>query len=475
MSPEPRFIPEFAILGHPNEGKSSVVSTLTEDDTVRVGPFPGETRVCQSFPITVDRGEIIRFIDTPGFQNPRQTLAWMRAYTGPGEQVVQAFIDAHREDPRFRDECELLTPVARGAGIIYVADASRPLRNDDRAEMEILRLSARPRMSVINCKENETGYLEGWKMEFRRHFNSVRVFNAHHATFRERMDLLESLKGMDQDWQPAITTVIKALELDWEIRTLKSVEMIVSLLGRAMEHAEEGTLEPGVDPRDLGKTLEERYRRHLEALEQETFAAMRRLFRHNIFTMDLPPDSMACEGLFSQKTWSLLGLTPGEAAVAAGMAGGAAGALIDTAAAGLTFGIFTAIGGAIGAGSVLLGGKRFSGMRFKGVRLGRDRIRLGPAGGPELLHVLLDRSLIFYSGIINWAHGRRDLPAPVTEGTPGRGKQGVTARLAPGERAVCARFLEGLRSRNRKRRDASRAAMADLVESLLKGCLGREG
>jgi Predicted GTPase len=33
----------FAIVGHPNEGKSSVVSTLAEDDSVRVTPIPGET------------------------------------------------------------------------------------------------------------------------------------------------------------------------------------------------------------------------------------------------------------------------------------------------------------------------------------------------------------------------------------------------------------------------------------------------
>ena len=34
-------LPEFAVLGHPNEGKSSVVSTLTEDDRIKVSPVPG--------------------------------------------------------------------------------------------------------------------------------------------------------------------------------------------------------------------------------------------------------------------------------------------------------------------------------------------------------------------------------------------------------------------------------------------------
>ena len=38
-------VPEFAVIGHPNEGKSAVVSTLSEDDSVRVSPYPGETLV----------------------------------------------------------------------------------------------------------------------------------------------------------------------------------------------------------------------------------------------------------------------------------------------------------------------------------------------------------------------------------------------------------------------------------------------
>ena len=72
-------VPEFAIIGHPNEGKSSVLSTLAEDDSVRVSPIPGETVLCQPFPVRIDGREIIRFIDTPGFQNPRQTLQWLPA------------------------------------------------------------------------------------------------------------------------------------------------------------------------------------------------------------------------------------------------------------------------------------------------------------------------------------------------------------------------------------------------------------
>jgi len=169
-------IPEFAIVGHPNEGKSAVVSTLAEDDSVRVTPYPGETTVCQTFPVIIDGKEIIRFIDTPGFQSPRNTLAWMKNYRGADARMFPVYLETHAGDPDFKDDSRLLEPIVEGAGIIYVVDGSRPVRKVDLAEMEILRLTGRPRMAIINCKEDETAYLEQWKLEFRKHFNAVRVF-----------------------------------------------------------------------------------------------------------------------------------------------------------------------------------------------------------------------------------------------------------------------------------------------------------
>ena len=140
-------VPVFAVLGHPNEGKSSVVSTLTEDDQIPISQVPGETSRSTSYTVKIDGRPIIRFVDTPGFQVPRQTLSWLRE--NPGPDNLERFISTHKTDPFFSDECELLAPVARGAGIIYVVDGSRPVREDDLAEMEILRLTGRPRMAVI--------------------------------------------------------------------------------------------------------------------------------------------------------------------------------------------------------------------------------------------------------------------------------------------------------------------------------------
>lgn len=459
---------EFAIVGHPNEGKSSVVSTLAEDDSVRISPTPGETLVCQRFPVLIDGREIIRFVDTPGFQNPIRSLAWMRNYSGPDDRIVTAFRQAHLENPDFRDDCELFAPIAEGAGIIYVVDGSRPLRNVDRAEMEVLRLTGRPRMAIINCKEEETRHLDHWKNEFRKHFNAVRVFNAHKATYEERISLLESLKGIDQDWQPALETVIRVFQRDWERRTFQSAEIICRMLSKALGHRIHRNFTNDADEEALKQRLQTTYNQDIAGIEKKAHQEIRRLFKHNIFNVDLSAASVLQTDLFSEKTWQLLGLTPKQLITAAGLSGVAVGAVVDLAAHGLSFGIFSAIGGLAGAGwAAMGGGRKLARVKVVGMNLGGRQIQVGPIDNIQLLYILLDRSLIFYSHIINWAHGRRDYGDAGSEGSDA--KAGITTEWDEAAKQACVRFFRAVRGGDDAKIEAARQRMTPiLLQSLEK-------
>ncbi len=72
--------PKFAVVGHPNKGKSSIVSTLALDNTVQVGNTPGTTQVKRSFPLRVDNRVVYELFDTPGFQRARRVLAWLQEH-----------------------------------------------------------------------------------------------------------------------------------------------------------------------------------------------------------------------------------------------------------------------------------------------------------------------------------------------------------------------------------------------------------
>ncbi len=403
-------IPEFAVVGHPNEGKSSVLSTLAEDDSVRISPVPGETRQCQRFPVLVDDREVLAFIDTPGFQNPRRTLRWLTDYAGPEEKMLTAFLAAHRDDPAFRDDCRLLAPLLTGAGIIFVVDGSRPLRGVDRAEMEILRLTGLPRLAILNCKQDQEEYLDQWRAEFRKHFNAIRLFNSMRATFGQRISLLESLKVIDQDLEPVLAQVVLALKKDWRGREEESADAILALLEEVLTRVMTATIREGEDPARVRARLENTFNDFVRDREKQCRRRIRRLFKHNIFALEPDPHSLVSQDLFARETWRFLGLTDRQLVTAAALGGAAVGAGIALAHAGLTFGVFSALGGALGAAATALRGRHLlSGLRLAGVRLDRRELVLGPVNNPQLMYILLDRALLHYRWVINWTHARREI------------------------------------------------------------------
>ena len=458
-------IPEFAVIGHPNEGKSSVVSTLTEDDSIEVSRTPGETTVSSQYTVVIDGKNIIRFVDTPGFQVPRQTLSWFKSFEGNPAEIIDQFIVTHKEDPFFRDECELLGPVAKGAGIIYVVDGSRPVREDDRAEMEILRLTGRPRMAIINSKTAGKDYTSDWKMEFRRHFNSIRVFNSNTANFIERIKMLESLKSIDQEWEPMLSQVIRAFTGDWQKRIRLVSGHMIETIERSLSFSVSETFTKSTDQKRLNETLNKKYQDHIKRLENELFQKIRAVFKHRLFNVHLPEYSILRHDLFSKTTWELLGLTKEQLAAAGAILGGTLGAVIDTAAAGVTFGVFTAIGGLLGAGSAVISGKKAVKKKTAGIRLRGDKLQLGPNKNLQFLYILIDRALIYYSHMINRPHGRRDvtrLPAETD-----RSKQGYSTGFTVHQRTVCAKFFKVVTGRSFIREKKARSDFEELIESVL--------
>ncbi|MDA3791266.1 MAG: GTPase/DUF3482 domain-containing protein [Desulfobacula sp.] len=458
-------IPEFAIIGHPNEGKSSVVSTLTEDDQIQISQFPGETKVSKRYTITIDGEKIISFVDTPGFQVPKKTLAWFKAFKGPLEKIVETFINTFKHDPFYADECELLKPVAKGAGIIYVVDGARPVRNDDLAEMEILRLTGRPRMAIINSKTNEKNYISDWKLEFRKHFNSIREFDSNSADFSERIKMLESLKAIDQELEDVLSCVIFAFTKEWEKRNSLVAALISLTIEKSLSFDVSETVTLSYDNEKVKDRLDKKYQDSIKNFEKLMFKKIRTLYKHNLFEYHLSEYSILRHDLFSKQTWEVLGLTRQQLAAAGAVIGGTAGAVLDTAAAGITFGIFTAVGGVLGAGSAWFGGKKMTRVKKAGIRLGQDKLQLGPNKNIQLLYILIDRVLIYYSHIINRPHGRRDLQELSQKKESD--KKGYSTGFSTNQKKICSRYFKVVSGQSLIKDKKVVSDFEELIESML--------
>jgi len=341
------------------------------------------------------------------------------------------------------------------------------VRDDDIMEMEILRLTGRPRMAIINSKHQDKDYTRDWRQEFRKHFNSIRIFNSNTANFTERISMLESLKAIDQEWEQDLDGVIGAFKKEWEKRNQLACAHITQYIEKCISHTVKESVGKTSDRKALRQKLVQKYKQKLQTLEKDLFKEIRSLFRHHIYEVTLSSASVLEHDLFSKQTWALLGLTKEQLVTAGAVIGGTMGAVADTAAGGITFGVFTAIGGILGAGSALFGGKRIVDQRPKGFSLGGDMLQLGPNENIQLLYILLDRALVYYSQMIKRPHGRRDL-TDKSGHVISNGKQGFAHQFSSEQKKTCTAFFKSATGWGiLKKRKKAAPEFAIMVESIL--------
>lgn len=473
--------PTFAIVGAVNHGKSSVVATLAEDDRVPISDIPGETAECQRFTLR----DLLVFFDTPGFQNAREMLAEIRE---PAERsaspldVFRAFAERHRDDPDFAAECRLLEPILAGGCILYVVDGSREFIEQHRAEMEILRLTGRPRVALINST-GVPAHLAEWQSRLGQQFSAVREFNAHRATWIERVELIETLANLDAGWKPALLAAAARLRDEGNRRLDDAAQILVELLADALTHTESAFLDPEEAGRreETAKELSARFQSAIAKRELRAHTRLIELFDHGLVNAESSAAELFADNLSSEETWRFLGmpwwvLATGGAATGAvlGAKGGAvAGAHMEIAMpSGIPTVVGTGVGGigglvAGGAGAVMLGKRmatpkvrftaRDDGERSFASRLAHKLIRdwlrtgtevtVGPLTAVNFPWVLLDRAVGMFCYLHHRTHAQRDRvrikSARLRESLEAAGI--ATAQWDPATRKMCQQSFAAIR------------------------------
>jgi small GTP-binding protein len=441
--------PVIAIMGHPNAGKSSVVATLTENDRIAIDKRAGTTTTTDAYPVIIDGRTVMTFIDTPGFQNPSDILEWFQAHAEESD-LAGAFLAAHGDDPMFSHDCALLHPVAEGAGIILVVDGSKRIKEKDRTEMELLRLTGRPRMAILNNLSNIDKHMPAWQDALNKSFNSVREFNAHRATYAERIALLNALKTIDQRWEPMLDETIRAFREDWARRIEQSADTIIDLMKEALNKrvtrvVKVGDIKSNDQRHAIQQQLTEALQQALRQLEVEAQQNIRSHFRHNVW--DVPSTSLLAKDLFSEEVEEALGLRQRQLAMAGAAAGAVSGGAIDLGVGGLSFGTGALIGGLVGGALGVLGGAALAKVDIQRT-LGVERFSMGPVTNPRFPFVLLDRIILYAARAMNWAHGRQAADETAPNRVPDRefrGKRGFTEGLSAEDHRTLARFFAAAR------------------------------
>jgi len=411
--------PRFAVVGHPNKGKSSIVATLAQDDSVYIDRLSGTTRTARRYPMRVDDEVLYELIDTPGFQRARAALAWLEQHcddVSRRPKAVADFCRQHHGDKDFFNECELLQPLVEGAGIIYVVDGSRPYGPEYMAEMEILRWTGRPSLALINPIDNDA-YVADWENALGQYFKTVRVFNAHWAEFDKRIDLLRVFGQLHPAWQAPLDKAVACLLGERKRQRQQAGELITELLAGVLRHRESQRVPSGVATEPVKKLLAKKFEAALRKREQQCRRRIEEIYSYyQLQTREAALDIDDAD-LFDQQTWYLFGLTRTQLVLAAAGAGASAGFLVDAAVGGHSLLGGTILGGLAGG----YGGWHFSDeiakFSIKGLPTGGQTLSFGPVSHPNFPFVVLGRALRHHRLICNRTHAVRE-PLAIDDNKP---------------------------------------------------------
>lgn len=473
-------VPRFAVVGRVNKGKSSVIATLAEDDRVAISSLPGTTRKASEFPVRLDDRVLFSLIDTPGFEQAPAALAWLEqepVRSDQREARVGAFVDTFAGSGDFTEECDLLGPILKGAAILYVVDGDKPYRDNYRAEMEILRYTGQPSMALIN-RGGDGEHVEEWRRALNQYFKVVREFDAHKASFEERIRLLTTLRELHDPYRKPIEEAVVALLDEAERRRTEAVHIVAGLLEEALTYAITTRGEGVSDPRKL----EARFHDHLRGLEKRARDRLSALYHHDQLIWSQAQELVRPvfgEDLFAERTWASLGLSATQLLATYTVSGAITGGIIDASTFGASFGTGAILGALAGAGATAFHlSKRFE----QASRLGGITERLRDAGGsgpayivgpfkhPNFPFVLLDRALRYYEAVRNRAHalsaaGQRTVEVGVD------GKLGE--RMEPDVRKALATVFTKIQKRRERVPPELRMELYRLLDGLLPAVPGR--
>ncbi len=403
--------PKFAVVGHPNKGKSSIVASLALDASIQIGNTPGTTQIKRGFPLKVDGKIIYELFDTPGFQRARRVYAWLEergdVSADKRVEVVRQFVFEHKESNKFRDEVELLEPILNGAGIIYVVDASKPYGAEYEVEMEILRWCGQPSMAILNLIGTED-YREEWTRALGQYFRLVRTYNPITAGHKEHLELLESMAQLNEEWTGSIKKAITVLDRLYEQKIENTITTISEYMVKTLSLVHKERIEAERASKEEEERAKELYRQTIVAYEKEERKSVELIWNHTNIKKHEEELALDEVGLFSKESASIFGLSQKELIVTGASAGAVTGVGFDLLVGGSSLFLGSLLGGVVGGVGAMFGFDNLYEVKVLGQSIGKRELSVGPMQNLNFPYVLLGRALYHACVIAKRSHAKRN-------------------------------------------------------------------
>jgi len=239
-------IPTFAFIGHPNVGKTSVFSSISEDDGCEIGGASGTTVKNRIETVKINRKPVYQLIDTPGFENDQDLLEWIetnhvqgqKSNHGQGRKSAKNMALEFSNMEGFTSDVEILNILSENVLVVYVVDDSQPVRQVDLNELDILNALSLKRIAVVTTHCENEQFKNKWKSILKERNIPSTGFNALKATFADRKQLLKEMAreyDKNSSHGRAVTSKtmadsIQIIETDWNERRVDSSIAIAEVL-----------------------------------------------------------------------------------------------------------------------------------------------------------------------------------------------------------------------------------------------------
>lgn len=363
-----------AVVGPTNEGKTSLLRTLTNDPNFgHVNAFTGTTARAEIQKVFF-RGcaEILQLVDTPGFQTSSEilelTLELPEVVEKGGDFDLNDLMRAiPQTDEDYRHDLRAWREVARCDVVILVASVVEdPSKSLLKNTLRLLRNVGKPTVVAYNnVKEDaspeQPNFRDAWEETLRKNrFFLIQEYDAHRRSFENEIELFEKLAAVARDplTQRVLRLEMQERRAQERRRLAESRRILAELALDVVAYREIESSKDSQDWQSQSAELEEKLKEKVVKREHDAHAELLQAWGFHLGVLKremLKVDDTASEAdqLLGKDVKRHFGVGSGVGvAVGAGL-----GLVLDAASAGismgagLTLGMF--LGGLFGGGSGL--------------------------------------------------------------------------------------------------------------------------
>lgn len=339
---------KLAVVGHTNVGKTSLMRTLTRD--VGFGAIshrPSTTQHVEGARLSVDGEALIELYDTPGFEDAIALYEYIEQLPRSDERLdgpeqVQRFLKSSEARQRFEQEAKVLRQLLQSDAGLYVIDSREPVLAKYRDELAILAMCGKPLLPVLNFVNAPEQREAEWREVLARlGLHAVVRFDTVAPPQDGEQRLYENLSLVLDSQRSRLQRLIDYNQAQVLVRRKAGYRLIAELL------IDVSACRRSVHPDLLSEAIQELHR-DVRQREQVCVEALLKLYafrKDDAQAHALPlEEGRWGDDLFNPATMKQLGVKVG-----GGMAAGAAtGVGIDLITGGLSLGMATVLGAAVG-------------------------------------------------------------------------------------------------------------------------------